>query len=60
MIKIIYGEKGAGKTKQIVDNANEEIEALHRIDPRHTAVADRKFAESIDLQVLMKFPCSQK
>ena len=27
---------------QYVDNANEEIDALHRIDPAKTAVVDKK------------------
>lgn len=31
MIKIIYGEKGAGKTKQIVDNANESAKTAKGI-----------------------------
>ena len=30
---------------EYVDNANGEIDALHRINPRNTAVVDRKFAE---------------
>ena len=30
---------------EYVDNANGEIDALHRINPRYTAVVDRKFAE---------------
>lgn len=43
---------------ELVDNANEEIEALHRIDPRHTAVADRKFAESIGKAVPADSTCT--
>ena len=30
---------------QYVDNANEEIDALHRIDPAKTAVVDKKFSK---------------
>ena len=35
-----------------VDNANEEIEALHTVSPRHTAVIDRTFASSLDGKTL--------
>lgn len=28
---------------QYVDNANEEIEAIHRINPKHTAIVDKRF-----------------
>ena len=30
-----------------VDNANEEIDALHRIDPAKTAVVDKKFSAEV-------------
>lgn len=32
---------------QYVDNANEEIDALHRIDPAKTAVVDKKFSAEV-------------
>ena len=32
---------------QYVDNANEEIEAIHGFDPLRTAVVDKKFAEMV-------------
>ena len=32
-----------------VDNANEEIDALHDINPLHTAVVDKKFAEQVKM-----------
>ena len=32
---------------QYVDNANEEIEAIHGFDPLQTAVVDKKFAEMV-------------
>ena len=32
---------------QYVDNANEEIDALHRIDPARTAVVDKKFSAEV-------------
>ncbi|WP_242386508.1 YfhO family protein [Phocaeicola sartorii] len=32
---------------QYVDNANEEIDALHRIDPARTAVVDKKFRAEV-------------
>ena len=37
----------AGAQKMIVDNANEEIDALHRIDPAKTAVVDKKFSAEV-------------
>ncbi len=43
---------------EIADNANEEIEALHRIDPRHTAVAGKKFAGSIGKAVPADSACT--
>lgn len=36
---------------EYVDNANEEIKALHRINPLHTAVVDRRFAEQVRMSV---------
>ena len=32
-----------------VDNANEEIDALHDVNPLHTAVIDKKFAELVKM-----------
>ena len=37
---------------QYVDNANEEIDALHRIDPAKTAVVDKKFSAEVKSAVL--------
>lgn len=34
-----------------VDNANEEIEALHRVNPAATAVVDKKFEEQVKSEV---------
>ncbi len=39
-----YGNAWFVDEVRFVKNANEEIEALHHIDPRRTAVADEKFA----------------
>ena len=33
-----------------VDNANEEIDALHEINPLHTAVVDRKFMSTVSAE----------
>lgn len=30
-----------------VDNANQEIDALHQMDPKHTAVVDKRFAAEV-------------
>ena len=32
---------------QLVSNANEEISALHAVNPRHTAVVDKQFADIV-------------
>lgn len=34
---------------EYVNNANEEIDALHKINPLHTAVVDKKFAEQVKM-----------
>ena len=39
-----YGNAWFVNEVRYVDNANEEIDALHHISPRHIAVADKKFA----------------
>lgn len=40
-----YGNAWFVDEVKFVNNANNEIEALHQINPRHVAVADRKFAD---------------
>ena len=42
-----YGNAWFVDNVEYVDNANEEIDALHDINPRHTAVVDRRFAEQV-------------
>ena len=34
---------------EYVNNANEEIDALHKINPLHTAVVDKRFAEQVKM-----------
>ena len=42
-----YGNAWFVDNVEYVDNANEEIDALHDINPRHTAVVDKRFAEQV-------------
>lgn len=42
-----YGNAWFVDNVEYVDNANEEIDALHDINPRYTAVVDRRFAENV-------------
>ena len=42
-----YGNAWFVDNIQYVDNANEEIDVLGKINPRHTAVADKRFKESL-------------
>lgn len=42
-----YGNAWFVDQLQYVDDANAEIDALHRIHPRHTAVADKQFSRAL-------------
>lgn len=42
-----YGNAWFVDNVEYVDNANEEIDAQHDINPRYTAVVDRRFAENV-------------
>lgn len=42
-----YGNAWFVNKVEYVDNANEEIDALNAIDPRHTAVVDVKFKDAL-------------
>ena len=44
-----YGNAWFVSDVDYVNNANEEIDALHDINPLHTAVVDRKFAEQVKM-----------
>ena len=59
-----YGNAWFVDNVEYVDNANEEIDALHDINPRHTAVVDKRFAgqvrassavDSLDTVVLKEY-----
>lgn len=45
--KSAYGNAWFVSKVSLVNNANEELDKLGKIDPRHEAVADKKFADAI-------------
>ena len=44
-----YGNAWFVSDVDYVNNANEEIDALHDINPLHTAVVDKRFAEQVKI-----------
>ncbi len=45
-----YGNAWFVDSVKFVDNANEEIDALHEINPRHTAVVNKDFSEELGVR----------
>lgn len=43
-----YGNAWFVDNVKVVDNANQELDALHQVSPRHTAVIDKQFAKLLN------------